>query len=200
MLAMVRALKEIVLRALGAGSALRHEEGERLVRAGAVGASKKRWPMRRQWQMEAGGGGDKVAAAIHRREVAFKGEWPLVGLLPLLLIHVVTSNTASRDRESIKCDCVGQKHLCQQAGQSGDEDFKEGTTGEADGNPQLSEEVVGTSGSLQKKRERREETVHLTVRLPLKGSGEIGCQENHDVQQKQMQSPAPGEEWPHALG
>lgn len=29
--------------------------------------------------MEAGGGGDKVAAAIHRREVVFKGEWPLVG-------------------------------------------------------------------------------------------------------------------------
>ena len=89
---------------------------------------------------------------------------------------------------------MGQKHLCQQAGQPGEEGFKQGTTGEGDGNPQLSAEVVATSGSLQKKQEWREETMHLMVRLPLKGPGEIGCEEHHDVQQKQMQSPAPGEE------
>lgn len=37
--------------------------------------------------------------------------------------------------------------------------------------------------------------MHLKVRLPFKGTGEIGCQNQHDVQQKQVQSPAL-----HALG
>lgn len=37
------------------------------------------------------------------------------------------------------------------------------------------------------------------VRLPLKGAGETGCQEHHDVQQKQTQSSVCEEEWPQAL-
>lgn len=37
------------------------------------------------------------------------------------------------------------------------------------------------------------------VRPLLKGPGETGCQEHHDVQQKQMQSPVWEEEWRHAL-
>jgi len=42
--------------------------------------------------------------------------------------------------------------------------------------------------------------MHLMVRLLLKGPGETGCREHPNIQQKQMQSPAHGEEGPHALG